>query len=194
MVLRKPCGRGEGASRPRVSRDRRGCHPAGGLSGGATLGRLSRPLLRLTLGRATLGDAMPLQGSVLQHEERIMALVPLATKGNYFHVYDFRVKPGRGDDFIDLFNKFDYGDNNPFHRSSAQVKDGVLCRDAADPDHFYLIGEWRDIDEHRRIRELVAHEIRPEFVTLIEGGHFVPNYAEIVSMTPQEVLDKSQQA
>ena len=23
-----------------------------------------------------------------------MALVPLATKGNYFHVYDFRVKPG----------------------------------------------------------------------------------------------------
>ena len=117
-----------------------------------------------------------------------MALVPLATKGNYFHVYDFRVKPGRGDDFIELFNKFDYGDNNPFHRSSAQVKDGVLCRDAADPDHFYLIGEWRDIDEHRRIREEVAREIRPEFVTLIEGGHFVPNYAEIVSMTPQEVL------
>ena len=35
-----------------------------------------------------------------------MALVPLATKG----------------------------DNNPFHRSRAQVKDGVLCRDAADPD------------------------------------------------------------
>src|SRR5216683_1601285 len=82
-----------------------------------------------------------------------MALVPLATKGNYFHVYDFRVKPGRGDDFIELFNKFDYGDNNPFHRSSAQVKDGVLCRDAADPDHFYLIGEWRDIEEHRRIRD-----------------------------------------
>src|SRR5580658_266422 len=88
--------------------------------------------------------------------EQTMALVPLATKGNYFHVYDFRVKPGRGDDFVELFNKFDYGDNNPFHRSSAQVKDGVLCRDAADPDHFYLIGEWRDIEEHRQIRELVA--------------------------------------
>jgi len=70
-----------------------------------------------------------------------MALVPLATKGNYFHVYDFRVKAGRGDEFVELFNKFDYGDNNPFHRSRAQVKDGVLCRDAADPDHFYLIGE-----------------------------------------------------
>ena len=122
-----------------------------------------------------------------------MALVPQATKGNYFHVYDFRVKHGRGDVFIDLFYKFDYGVYNQFHRSAAQVKDGVLCRDAGDADHFYLIGEWRDIEEHRRIRERVAREIRPEFVQLIEGGHFVPTYAEIVSMTPQEVLDKSQQ-
>jgi hypothetical protein len=39
-----------------------------------------------------------------------MALVPLTTKGNYFHVYDFRVKPGRGDEFVELFNQFDYGD------------------------------------------------------------------------------------
>jgi hypothetical protein len=92
-----------------------------------------------------------------------------------------------------MLNKFDYGDNNPFHRSRAQVKDGVLCRDAADPDHFYLIGEWADIEKHRRIRELVAREIKPEFVQLIEGGRFVPTYAQIVSMTPQEVLDKSQQ-
>lgn len=65
--------------------------------------------------------------------------------------------------------------------------------DTADPDHFYLIGEWTDIDEHQRIREFVARAIKPEFVQLIEGGHFVPIYAEIVSMTPQEVLDKSQQ-
>ena len=122
-----------------------------------------------------------------------MALVPLATKGNYFHVYDFRVKPGRGDEFIELFNKFDYGGYNPFHQSKAQVKDGVLCRDSADPDHFYLIGEWRNIEEHRRIRERVAREIRPEFVRLIESGGFVPTYAEIVSMTPQDVLDRSQQ-
>src|SRR5437868_9887604 len=117
----------------------------------------------------------------------------LATKGNYFHVYDFRVKSGRGDEFIEAFNAFDYGDNNPFHRSRAQVKDGVLCRDAADPDHFYLIGEWCDIEEHRQIRELVAREIKPEFVQLIEGGHFVPTYAQIVSMTPQDVLDQAQQ-
>src|SRR6516165_1930784 len=128
-----------------------------------------------------------------RNKEKAMALIPLATKGNYFHVYDFRVKPGRGDEFVELFNKFDYGDNNPFHRSRAQVKDGVLCRDAADPDHFYLIGEWADIEEHRRIRELVARDIKPEFVQLIEGGHFVPSYAQIVSMTPQEVLDRSQQ-
>jgi hypothetical protein len=121
-----------------------------------------------------------------------MALVPLATKGNYFHVYDFRVNPGRGDDFIALFNKYDYGDDNPFHRSSAQVKDGVLCRDTEDPDHFYLIGEWSDIQEHRRIREKVTREIRPEFVDLIEDHRFVPTYAEIVSMTPQDVLDRAQ--
>jgi hypothetical protein len=69
----------------------------------------------------------------------------------------------------------------------------VLCRDAADPDHFYLIGEWADIEEHRRIREFVAREIKPEFVQLIEGGHFVPTYAQIVSMTPQELLDQAQQ-
>jgi len=47
------------------------------------------------------------------------------------------------------------------------------------------------LGEHRRIREQVAREIRPEFIQLIEGGHFVPTYAEIVSMTPQEVLDKA---
>jgi hypothetical protein len=102
-------------------------------------------------------------------------------------------KPGRGDALVELFNKVDYGENNPFHRSRAQVKDGVPCRDAADPDHFYLIGEWSDIEEQRRIREFVAREIDPEFMQLIEGGHFVPTYAQIVSMTPQDVLDKSQQ-
>ena len=51
-----------------------------------------------------------------------MALVPLATKGSYFHVYDFRVKLGCGDEFVELFNKFDFGDNNPFLRSRAQVR------------------------------------------------------------------------
>jgi len=118
-----------------------------------------------------------------------MALVPLASKGNYLHVYDFKVKPGTGDEFIEVFNAFDYSDGNPFHQSGAQVKDGVLCRDTEDPDHFYLIAEWADIDEHRRIREFVAREIKPRFVSMVEGGHFAPTYAQIVSATPQDVLD-----
>ena len=122
-----------------------------------------------------------------------MALIPLATKGNFFHVYDFKVKAGRGEEFIEAFNKFDYSDENPFHKSDAQVKDGVLCRDTEDPDHFYLIAEWADIDAHIAIRKFVAKEIKPSFVNIVEGGHesFQPVYAQIVSATPQEYLDKS---
>jgi hypothetical protein len=119
-----------------------------------------------------------------------MALIPLATKGNFMHVYDFRVKPGAGDEFIRLFDAFDYSDANPMHRSPAQVKDGVLCRDVGDPDHFYLLGEWADIEVHRRIlKELAA--LKPEFVALIDGGRFTPTYAEVVSSTPQAILDRA---
>ena len=124
-----------------------------------------------------------------------MAMEPLAKKGNFFHVYDFRVKPGTGDRFIDLFNEFDYSDENPMHKSSAQVKDGVLCRDTEDPDHFYLIGEWRDIDVHREIRkQMVGMAGARNFVELVEGGSFVPTYAEIVTETPQDILDRAQAA
>ena len=123
-----------------------------------------------------------------------MALIALATKGNYFHIYDFRVQPGMGDEFIAQFDEFDHSDDNPMHKSKAQVKDGVLCRDTEDPDHFYLIGEWSDIEVHAQIRqELVA--LAPEFVNLIEDlarGAFVPTYAQIVSSTPQSVLDAAQ--
>ena len=121
-----------------------------------------------------------------------MTLEALAKKGHYFHIYDFRVKPGTGDEFIDLFNEFDYSDVNPMHKSPAQVKDGVLCRDTEDADHFYLIGEWKDIDVHREIRRQLSEQIRPDFIRLIEGGNFVPTYAEIVTETPQEILDKAQ--
>ncbi|HZS85110.1 MAG TPA: hypothetical protein VFA50_19705 [Stellaceae bacterium] len=120
-----------------------------------------------------------------------MALEPLAKKGNFFHIYDFRVKAGMGDEFIRLFDAFDYSDENPMHKSPAQVKDGVLCRDVADPDHFYLVGEWSDIAIHAKIRKILAEELRPAFVGLIEGGKFVPTYAEIVSSTPQHLLDKA---
>ncbi|MFI4989042.1 MAG: putative quinol monooxygenase [Alphaproteobacteria bacterium] len=120
-----------------------------------------------------------------------MALEPLAKEGHFFHIYDFRVKPGTGEEFIALFNAFDYSDENPMHKSPAQVKDGVLCRDVSDPDRFWLIGEWRDIAVHAEIRKLLAEKLRPEFIRLIEGGKFVPDYARIVSSTPQDVLDKA---
>jgi hypothetical protein len=79
-----------------------------------------------------------------------MAQEPLATRGNYLHIYDFRVMKGKEDEFIRLFEEFDYSDGNPMHKSSAQVKDGVLCRDTEDPQRFFLIAEWADIDEHSR--------------------------------------------
>jgi len=121
-----------------------------------------------------------------------MALVALCQAGNFVHVYDFRVKPGRGDEFIKLFDTFDYSDANPMHKSKAQAKDGVLCRDITDPDHFYLLGEWRDIKVHADILKVLAG-LKPEFVHLIDGGpaNFKPVYAEVVSSTPQHVLDKA---
>jgi len=63
-----------------------------------------------------------------------MALEPLASKGNVLHIYDFRVKEGMADEFIRLFEEFDYSPENPMHKSSAQMKDGVLCRHAEDKD------------------------------------------------------------
>ena len=121
-----------------------------------------------------------------------MALEPLAKLGNYFHVYDFRVKSGTGNEFIRLFNDFDYSDDNPMHKSSAQVKDGVLRRDTEDENHFYLIGEWKDIEIHKQIRQKMV-EMSPEFVKLLDSGPFVPVYAEVVTETPQEILDKAQE-
>lgn len=120
-----------------------------------------------------------------------MAQEPLATKGNYLHIYDFKIKPGTEAEFIRLFEAFDYSDGNPMHTSAAQVKDGVLCRDCDDPLRFYLIAEWSDIEEHAKIRKILANEIKPEFIKYIEGGKFVPKYVEIVSSTPDEILQKA---
>jgi len=99
-----------------------------------------------------------------------MAQEPLAQKGNYLHIYDFRVQKGREEEFIRSFETFDYSDGNPMHKSKAQVKDGVLCRDTEDPQRFFLIAEWADIEEHARIRRILANEIKPEFIKYIEGG------------------------
>jgi hypothetical protein len=120
-----------------------------------------------------------------------MAQAPLATKGNYLHIYDFHIKPGTEAEFIRLFEEFDYSDGNPMHKSSAQVKDGVLCRDTEDPLRFYLIAEWSDIEEHAKIRKILANEIKPEFIKHIEGGKFIPRYVEVVSSTPDEILEKA---
>ena len=49
------------------------------------------------------------------------------------------------------------------------MKDGVLCRHAEDKNRFYLIGEWKSIEEHQKILKVVA-EMRPKFVGLVEGG------------------------
>jgi hypothetical protein len=119
-----------------------------------------------------------------------MAQIPLATKGNYFHVYDFRVKPGMATKFVEAFEAHDYRDDNPFHHSPAQVKDGVVAQDVDDPDHLYLIGEWSDIVAHAALRkEQMQSGEKPAFMDMIVPGTFKPVYAKIVMSTPQEILD-----
>ena len=123
-----------------------------------------------------------------------MALVPLADKGNFFHIYDFWVKPGTGEEFVRKFEEFDYSDGNPMHKSPHQVKDGVMLRDTEDEDHFWLIGEWASVEELKRIL-LELKEIAPEFVMFIEDldkGAFLPKYGEVVSSTPQHILDAAE--
>lgn len=121
-----------------------------------------------------------------------MAQEPLARKGNFLHIYDFRIKPGTEEEFIREFEEFDYSDGNPMHKSSAQVKDGVLCRDVEDPLRFYLIAEWASIEEHARILPILK-DMKPSFIRHIEGGpaQFKPRYVEVVSSTPDEILHKA---
>ena len=121
-----------------------------------------------------------------------MAMEPLAKKGNYFHVYDFRVKPGTAARFVQLFEEHDYRDDNPFHQTPAQIKDGVIAQDVSDPDHLYLIGEWADIEVHANLRnaQMAANE-KPAFMDLLVPGTFRPVYAKIVMSTPKEVLDRA---
>ena len=120
-----------------------------------------------------------------------MALVPIAKLGNYLHIYDFKVAPDHVEDFIRLFNEFDYSDANPMHKSPAQVKDGALVQDVADPTRFWLIGEWNDIEVHAQIRKVLV-EMKPEFIKYVAGGKFVPAYGKVVSATPQDILDRAQ--
>lgn len=118
-----------------------------------------------------------------------MAAEPLARKGNVLHIYDFRVIPGKEAEFIRLFDEFDYGPDNPMHKSPAQRKDGVLCRDTTDPQRFFLIAEWASVAEHAAILP-VLKAMQPKFIGLIEGGGpaFTPRYVDVVSSTPDEIL------
>jgi hypothetical protein len=120
-----------------------------------------------------------------------MAQEPLAQKDNFLPIYDFEIEPGSEAEFVRLFEEFDYSDGNPMHKSSAQIRDGVLCRDTEDPQRFFLIAEWADIEEHAKIRKILADEIKPEFIKYIEGHKFVPKYVEVVSSTPEEILKKA---
>ncbi|PZW39295.1 hypothetical protein C8P66_13030 [Humitalea rosea] len=124
-----------------------------------------------------------------------MAQEPLAQRGNFLHIYDFRVKPGFEDEFVRLFEAFDYGDDNPMHKSPAQRKDGVLCRDSTDPQRFFLIAEWASIEEHAKILP-VLKEMKPAFIQYIEGGAaaFKPRYVEVVLSTPEHILNKAAEA
>jgi hypothetical protein len=118
-----------------------------------------------------------------------MAQEPLANTRNYLHIYDFRVMAGQEAEFIRLFEEFDYGPDNPMHKSAAQVKDGVLCRDETDPQRFFLIAEWASIEEHARILPILK-DMRPAFIQYIEGGPaaFKPRYVQVVSATPEHIL------
>jgi hypothetical protein len=118
-----------------------------------------------------------------------MAMVPLADQGNVLHVYDFRVKPGTGDEFIRLFNEFDYSDDNLMHKSKAQVKDGVLCRHSSDRDRFFLIGEWRSIAEHSAALTAQMARPRPKFFDLL-ADKWAPTYVDVVASTPLQYLNK----
>ena len=118
-----------------------------------------------------------------------MAAEPLASAGNVLHIYDFRVLAGREEEFIRLFEEFDYGPDNPMHKSPAQKKDGVLCRDPADPQRFFLIAEWASVAEHAAILP-VLKAMQPKFIGLIEGGAaaFKPRYVDVVLSTPEHIL------
>jgi len=111
-----------------------------------------------------------------------MAKQPLATVGNFLHIYDFQVKPGSGEAFIEAFRDYDQSGTNPMHDSPAQVSDGVLCRDDRDPDHFYLIAEWSDKEAHRKLRQqVVANERRRKFIDmLVDPSDYQPIYADVM--------------
>ena len=68
--------------------------------------------------------------------------------------------------------EFDYSDGNPMHKSPHQVKDGVMLRDTEDEDHFWLIGEWASVEEHKRTCRTAGNcaRIRQAYTDLEKRG------------------------
>jgi hypothetical protein len=62
-----------------------------------------------------------------------MTQEPLAKRGNFLHIYDFRVRAGHEEEFIRLFDEFDYSDGNPMHKSSAQSPTRISLRTSQSP-------------------------------------------------------------
>jgi hypothetical protein len=91
--------------------------------------------------------------------------------------FDFRVKPGTGDEFAGEFDSWDHSDVNWFHKDPAQVQEGVLYRDDRDPDHFRLVGMWDDRQAHRAAFERFSKEPPPVIDKYVEGG--------VDAMTPE---------
>jgi hypothetical protein len=98
-----------------------------------------------------------------------MAQEPLANSGNYLHTYDFQVVPGHVDEFIRMFEDFDYSDGKWIHKSSAQVKDGVLCCSTDDRSRLFLIAEWADTEGHARNRHIVESGLPSKGLAIVLG-------------------------
>ena len=84
-----------------------------------------------------------------------MALVPLASEGNFLHIYDFIVDANHIDEFVALFNEFDYGDNNELPgRSlrtckSSETPSGTSCGFVHSRNRWRLADRYVSLRSHR---------------------------------------------
>jgi hypothetical protein len=99
----------------------------------------------------------------------------------FMFCFDFRVKPGSGEEFSEVFDRWDHGRDNWFHRDSHQVQEGVLYRDDLDSDHFRLIGIWDSREAHRAAYDRFVREAPPWVDKYLDGGidAFVPRYFSV---------------
>ena len=61
----------------------------------------------------------------------------------------------------------------------------IHCQYVNDVAGFRALDPVQDL---RTARKVLAEEIKPEFVSLIEGGKFVPTYAEYIYLKGRRVL------